>query len=161
MPTAPIKIDECTGLSQLSLGDAPASAMKPSELSLKLHGRPSRQSAFQANPSLNENSSLSSSSNVISVVWIARRSRCEDDDGMEFKMETLVVSIMYIWVSSAAQRLCAWLILQLFQEIFRLISSLLDEATICNWVLGFDIWWYKSPQELKAKKVVFYNYKDP
>lgn len=68
MPTAPIKIDECTGLSQLSLGDAPASAMKPSELSLKLHGRPSRQSAFQANPSLNENSSLSSSSNVISVV---------------------------------------------------------------------------------------------
>lgn len=68
MPTVPIKIDECTGLSQLSLGDAPSSPMKPSELSLKLHGRPSRQSAFQANPSLNENNSLSSSSNVISVV---------------------------------------------------------------------------------------------
>lgn len=70
MPTAPIKMDECTGLSQLSLsGVAAASAMKPSELSLKLHGRPpSRQSAFQAKPSLNESSSLSSSSNVISVV---------------------------------------------------------------------------------------------
>lgn len=47
-------------------------------------------------------------------------------------METMVASIMYIWVSSAAQRLRAWLMLQLFQEIFRLISDMLDEATVCN-----------------------------
>lgn len=70
---------------------------------------------------------------------MARKSRCEEDDGMDFIMETMVVSIMYIWVSSAAQRLCAWLILQLFPEIFRSISSMLNEATICKRVLGFDM----------------------
>lgn len=66
---------------------------------------------------------------------MARKSSCEEDDGMDFIMETMVVSIMYIWVSSAAQRLCAWLILQLFPEIFRSISSMLNEATICKRVL--------------------------
>eukprot|EP01018_Ginkgo_biloba_P026522 Gb_28926 [translate_table: standard] len=71
VPTAPMKIDECTGLSQLSLGEAPGT-MEPSELSLKLHGRPSRQSAFQASPPLNDSNNFSSSNNVISVTgpWL-------------------------------------------------------------------------------------------
>ncbi|GLJ30729.1 hypothetical protein SUGI_0609010 [Cryptomeria japonica] len=57
VPKAPVNIDELTGISQLSIGE-PAGPIEPSALSLKLLSKPSRQSAFHTNPSLN-NSSLS------------------------------------------------------------------------------------------------------
>lgn len=66
IPKAPVNIDELTGISQLSIGE-PAGPIEPSALSLKLLDRPSRQSAFHTNPSLN-NSSLSSANNPIHVV---------------------------------------------------------------------------------------------
>lgn len=57
---------------------------------------------------------------------------------------------MYIWVSSAAQRLRAW-ILQLFQEIVRVVSGMPDETTLCNRVLGFDI----MRVQITTKELVF------
>lgn len=65
IPKAPVNIDELTGISQLSIGE-PAGLIEPSALSVKLLSKPSRQSAFHTNPSLN-NSSLSSSINPIHV----------------------------------------------------------------------------------------------
>ncbi|KAH9301299.1 hypothetical protein KI387_012882, partial [Taxus chinensis] len=63
IPQAPVNIDELTGISKLSIGES-AGSIEPSALSLKLLDRPSRQSAFHTNPSLN-NSRLNSSVNPI------------------------------------------------------------------------------------------------
>jgi hypothetical protein len=66
VPTAPVKIDEAKEMSHLSLGLSPP---EPSQLTLKLLDPPSRHSsAFQVNSSFNS-SSISPSSNAISVVW--------------------------------------------------------------------------------------------
>ncbi len=66
VPTAPVKIDEAKEVSQLSLGLSPP---EPSQLTLKLLDPPSRHSsAFHVNSSFSS-SSISSSSNAISVVW--------------------------------------------------------------------------------------------
>ncbi len=63
--TAPVKIDEAKEMSHLSLGLSPP---EPSQLTLKLLDPPSRHSsAFQVNSSFNS-SSISPSSNAISVV---------------------------------------------------------------------------------------------
>ncbi|KAH8959371.1 hypothetical protein BDL97_06G075300 [Sphagnum fallax] len=65
IPTAPVKIDEAKEVSQLSLGLSPP---EPSQLTLKLLDPPSRHSsAFHVNSSFSS-SSISSSSNAISVV---------------------------------------------------------------------------------------------
>jgi hypothetical protein len=65
VPTAPVKIDEAKEMSHLSLGLSPP---EPSQLTLKLLDPPSRHSsAFQVNSSFNS-SSISPSSNAISVV---------------------------------------------------------------------------------------------
>eukprot|EP00252_Welwitschia_mirabilis_P023228 TRINITY_DN6529_c0_g1_i2.p1 TRINITY_DN6529_c0_g1~~TRINITY_DN6529_c0_g1_i2.p1 ORF type:complete len:383 (+),score=63.90 TRINITY_DN6529_c0_g1_i2:232-1380(+) len=63
--TAPLNVDEETGISKLSIGDTPA-PIEPSDLSLKLLNRTSSQSAFHANPSASS-SSFNPSSNVIHV----------------------------------------------------------------------------------------------
>eukprot|EP00252_Welwitschia_mirabilis_P004421 TRINITY_DN14779_c0_g1_i1.p1 TRINITY_DN14779_c0_g1~~TRINITY_DN14779_c0_g1_i1.p1 ORF type:complete len:335 (+),score=38.27 TRINITY_DN14779_c0_g1_i1:301-1305(+) len=70
VPRAPMKVDDCSGLSELSLEDATehSSVIEPSELSLKLHDSSGRQSAFQATPPLNQKNGYSATSNVISVV---------------------------------------------------------------------------------------------
>ncbi|CAK9237041.1 unnamed protein product [Sphagnum troendelagicum] len=65
VPTVPVKIDEAKEMSHLSLGLSPP---EPSQLTLKLLDPPSRHSsAFQVNSSFNS-SSISPSSNAISVV---------------------------------------------------------------------------------------------
>ncbi|CAM6023325.1 unnamed protein product [Sphagnum balticum] len=65
VPTAPVKIDEAKEMSHLSLGLSPP---EPSQLTLKLLDPPSRHSsAFQVNSSFNS-SSISPSSNAMSVV---------------------------------------------------------------------------------------------
>eukprot|EP01018_Ginkgo_biloba_P002602 Gb_38499 [translate_table: standard] len=65
IPKAPMNVEEFTGISHLSLGDSPGS-IEPSALSLKLLDRPSRQSAFHTNPSIN-NGSFSPNGNAIHV----------------------------------------------------------------------------------------------
>uniref|UniRef100_A0A5B7C591 Uncharacterized protein n=1 Tax=Davidia involucrata TaxID=16924 RepID=A0A5B7C591_DAVIN len=49
----PVNVDELGGMSQLSLGETETGHSKPSPLSLKLLGAPSRQSAFHASTPAN------------------------------------------------------------------------------------------------------------
>ncbi|XP_058115242.1 transcription factor MYBS3-like [Magnolia sinica] len=64
LPKNPVHVDELVGMSKLSLGEAAAGRIEPSELSVKLLGARSRQSAFHANPTAG-GSDLSPNGNVI------------------------------------------------------------------------------------------------
>ncbi|XP_077217838.1 transcription factor MYBS3-like [Tasmannia lanceolata] len=61
-------VDELVGMSKLSLGEAVVGRIEPSELSGKLLGAPSRQSAFQAKPTVGGSDLSQRNSNAIRAV---------------------------------------------------------------------------------------------